>query len=101
MAGVISDSRQVTTGAQAMRRLDCDRDKVFEDICGTLFDSLTRSDQRRKGMQYLRGLLDADGRKSIRNIATRLGGPAFEQSLHHFVVSSTWDWRPMREALAR
>jgi hypothetical protein len=78
-----------------------DRDPLFTDMCGTLFSSLARSDQRRKGAQYLRGLLDVNGRKSIRNIATRLGGPAFEQSLHHFVVSSTWDWRPMREALAR
>jgi syndecan 1 len=50
-------------------------------------------------MEYLRGLLITPGRKSIRNIAAVGGGTATEQSLHHFVSDSTWDWAPVRRAL--
>ncbi|MCB5166025.1 transposase [Streptomyces bambusae] len=71
-----------------------------EDLYDVLFASLARRDQRLKGEQYLRGLLVAEGRKSIRNIAAHLGEAAMEQSLHHFVSSSTWDWMPVRAALA-
>ncbi|MFI1797882.1 IS701 family transposase [Streptomyces sp. NPDC020379] len=67
----------------------------------SLFSTLRRSDQRKKADLYLSGLLGAEGRKSIRNIATVHGGPAAEQSLHHFICSSTWDWAPMRAELAR
>jgi hypothetical protein len=76
-------------------------DDIVREVCSRLFASLPRSDQRRKGEQYLRGLLSAEGRKSIRNIAAGLGGRAAEQSLHHFISSSTWDWMPVREELAR
>ncbi|MFE0176861.1 transposase [Streptomyces sp. NPDC059002] len=38
----------------------------------------------------------------MRNIATAcFGGDATDQSLHHFIGSSHWDWRPVRAALAR
>lgn len=74
---------------------------LLRELCPQLFTSLARSDQRRKGELYLRGLLSARGRKSVRNIASVLGGPATEQSLHHFVSGSTWDWVPVRQALAR
>jgi SRSO17 transposase len=76
-------------------------DPLLRELCPQLFSSLSRSDQRRKGELYLRGLLSADGRKSVRNIASVLGGRATEQSLHHFVSGSTWDWVPVRRALAR
>ncbi|MGW0467718.1 IS701 family transposase [Streptomyces sp. NPDC003027] len=75
-------------------------DDVYDELCATLFSGFPRRDQRLKAEQYLRGLLTAQGRKSIRNIAAQIGGPAAEQSLHHFISSSTWDWRPMRSALA-
>lgn len=75
-------------------------DAVLSELCSVVFSSLRRSDQRRKGMEYVRGLLSAHGRKSIRNIASVVGGPAAQQSLHHFVASSTWDWEPVRQALA-
>ncbi|MFJ7267025.1 IS701 family transposase [Streptomyces sp. NPDC099050] len=75
-------------------------DLVVGELCAELFASLPRSDQRRKGELYLRGLLQAEGRKSIRNIAAYVGDRAAEQSLHHFVVSSTWDWGRVRAALA-
>ncbi|MGD3108953.1 IS701 family transposase [Streptomyces sp. YGL11-2] len=70
------------------------------DLRAALFSVLRRSDQRTKADQYLSGLLTAQGRKSIRNIATLQGGTAAEQSLHHFISRSTWDWQPMRAALA-
>lgn len=71
------------------------------ELRASLFSTLRRSDQRTKADLYLSGLLAAEGRKSIRNIATVHGGPAAEQSLHHFICSSTWDWKPMRAQLAR
>lgn len=70
-------------------------------ICAAMFQSLPRSDQRRKGAEYVYGLLAADGRKSIRNMAALFGGRAAEQRLHHFVCSSTWDWVPVRHALSQ
>jgi hypothetical protein len=76
------------------------QDVVTQELAGVLFASFARRDQRLKGAQYLRGLLDARGRKSIRNIAAQVGGAGAEQSLHHFISSSTWDWMPVREALA-
>ncbi len=80
---------------------DLSQDALLTGICSTVLSSLPRSDQRRKGLQYVRGLLGAEGRKSIRNIATVVGGQAAEQSLHHFIASSTWDWAPVRRALAQ
>jgi hypothetical protein len=76
-------------------------EQVCADLCAVLFRSLPRSDQRRRGAEYMRGLLAAPGRKSIRKIAASVGGPATEQNLHHFIVSSTWDWAPVRQALTR
>ncbi|UQW99972.1 transposase [Streptomyces sp. RerS4] len=87
-------------GPQAARRSD-GRDAVVFELCSGLFASMPRTDQRVKAIHYVRGLLGAEGRKSIRNIATLLGGDAAEQSLHHFISSSTWDWTPVRRALAQ
>lgn len=75
-------------------------DGLLSALGTELFASMPRRDQRTKGMAYLQGLLEAEGRKSIRNIAALFGGDATEQSLHHFIVSSTWDWTPVRRALA-
>lgn len=74
---------------------------VLADLCSIFFASLPRSDQRRRGQEYIHGLLNAQGRKSIRNIATVRGGPGTEQRLHHFVSNSPWDWRPVRRSVAR
>jgi SRSO17 transposase len=73
---------------------------LADELCSVLVSPLRRSDQRRKGASYVDGLLRARGRKSIRNIASAVGGPADEQSLHHFIASSPWDWAPVRRALA-
>ncbi|MGW3205204.1 IS701 family transposase [Streptomyces sp. NPDC001135] len=84
---------------EAMRRVALDRS--VDELSPIVFASLPRADQRRKGMMYLRGLLGATGRKSIRNIAAFLGDQVNDQSLHHFINDSTWEWAPMREALGR
>lgn len=52
-------------------------------------------------MHYVRGLLKAQGRKSIRNLAALFGDEVSEQNLHHFISGSTWDWVPIRRALAQ
>ncbi|MFE9630096.1 IS701 family transposase [Streptomyces sp. NPDC006463] len=75
--------------------------KAAEDLCGAVLTSLRRRDQREKGLQYVQGLLATPGRKSIRNIAQQIGGAATDQSLHHFIAGSTWDWRPIRTALSQ
>ncbi|MCP3822824.1 transposase [Streptomyces sp. A3M-1-3] len=76
-------------------------DEVVDDLCASVFTSLRRRDQREKGKQYVRGLLATRGRKSIRNIAAQIGSPAADQSLHHFIANSTWDWKPIRASLAQ
>jgi len=76
-----------------------DEDSVAA-LCHLVLSSLPRSDQRRRGELYVRGLLQAEGRKSMRNLAGLAGGPAMEQSLHHFISKSTWEWEPVRRALA-
>ena len=48
------------------------QDVVFEQLASTLFQSLPRRDQRRKGAEYLAGLLRTSGRKSVRNIAATI-----------------------------
>ncbi|MEU0247284.1 transposase [Streptomyces sp. NPDC006235] len=78
----------------------CEVTHPGDEFSAALFASLRRSDQRLRARHYLTGLLAAQGRKSIRNIAASVGGAAAEQSLHHFISSSTWDWSPIREALA-
>ncbi|WP_433271457.1 IS701 family transposase [Actinosynnema sp. CS-041913] len=79
---------------------DFSRELVVAELSSALFASFTREDQRRKGVEYLTGLLRAAGRKSIRNIAQAVGGQATEQYLHHFISDSTWAWAPVRRALA-
>ncbi|MBT2368691.1 transposase [Streptomyces sp. ISL-10] len=77
-----------------------EREFMLRDMCNVLFASLPRKDQRQKAELYLRGLLATKGRKSIRNVAACLGDPALQQTLHHFICESTWDWHGVREALA-
>ncbi|MER8000390.1 transposase [Streptomyces sp. NPDC095613] len=73
---------------------------VATELQAILLRSFHRKDQRTKAERYLFGLLTAHGRKSVRNIAAQVGRNVTEQSLHHFISSSTWDWRPLRSALA-
>ncbi|MDX3716371.1 transposase [Streptomyces europaeiscabiei] len=70
------------------------------DLSHRVLWSMPRRDQRRSGELYVRGLLRATGRKTIRNIASHTGVPADIQRLHHLVSASTWRWSPVRGALA-
>ncbi|WP_216916488.1 IS701 family transposase [Nocardia noduli] len=65
-----------------------------------IFSALLRRDQRERAREYIKGLQRTPGRKSIRNIAQHSGDSSAEQNLHHFVNGSTWDWQPVRRALA-
>ncbi|MEU1779238.1 MULTISPECIES: transposase [Streptomyces] len=76
-------------------------EQVLAELRTTLFASLQRSDQRLRAEQYVRGLLAAEGRKTLRNIAAQIGGATARQSVHHFISDSSWEWRPVRQALAR
>ena len=60
---------------------------------------LPRSDQRRWGETYLRGLMLDGRRKSIEPMAARLAD-GDEQALQQFVNQSPWEWEPVRERLA-
>ncbi|MEU2737318.1 transposase [Streptomyces sp. NPDC007095] len=64
-----------------------------------LLSSIPRSDQRRWGEMYVRGLLLAEGRKTMRGIAAVVGSAAM-QSLQQFISTSPWDWKPVRQSLA-
>ncbi|MEE1929376.1 transposase [Streptomyces sp. TRM 70351] len=74
---------------------------VVGDLCTDLFASLLRRDQRLKAEAYVRALLAARGRKTLRNIAGQMGGESAQQSVHHFISSSSWDWSAVRRALTR
>lgn len=75
--------------------------ELSAELSAQLFGSLQRSGQRLKAQQYVRGLLALPGRKTLRNIAAQLDGSGAQQSVHHFISASPWDWMPVRRALAR
>ena len=64
-----------------------------------MFGSLARSDQRRWGEVYLRGLMLDGRRKSIEPMAARLSD-GDEQCLQQFLNQSPWTWEPVRKQLA-
>ncbi|MEU9026355.1 transposase [Streptomyces sp. NPDC048383] len=105
-AGTSTTTGTRTTGAGTSTGpalIPARRDPVHEaaeDLCSVVLASLRRKDQREKGRQYVRGLLALRGRKSMRGIAGQVGGPAAEQSMHHFISGSTWDWEPLRASLS-
>ena len=72
----------------------------LEAFADDLLESLPRADQRARGGCYLRGLMLDGRRKSVEQMAARLGGEVHYQALHHFVAVSPWDWRPVRRRLA-
>jgi SRSO17 transposase len=70
----------------------------LEAFAAEMFAPLTRSDQRAKGVTYLRGLLLDGRRKSMQPMAARLG--VDHQGLQQFVTTSTWDAGAVRARLA-
>ncbi|MFD9635317.1 IS701 family transposase [Streptomyces violascens] len=72
----------------------------FTGYCQDLFVALTRSDQRRWGEVYLRGLLDVPGRKTPTRISEHVLGHRAVQQLQQFVHQSPWDSGPVRRRIA-
>jgi SRSO17 transposase len=70
----------------------------LEMFASEVFTPLARSDQRAKGISYLRGLLLDGRRKSMQPMAERLG--VDHQGLQQFLTSSTWDFTAVRRRLA-
>jgi len=71
----------------------------LEEFAAEVFAPLVRSDQRGKGVTYLRGLLLDGRRKSMQPMAERLR--VDHQGLQQFVSSSTWPVAEVRKRLAR
>jgi hypothetical protein len=72
----------------------------LSEFCHNLFFSFARSDQRRWGELYVRGLLTVPGRKTVKKISDLVAGGGVEQCLQQFVNQSTWDWGVVRRDLA-
>jgi len=70
-------------------------------FCELAFTSFSRSDQRRWGETYVKGLLTVPGRKTIQKISELVGCPSADQSLQQFVNQSPWDWGPVRFMVAQ
>ncbi|WP_327392130.1 transposase [Streptomyces sp. NBC_01186] len=67
-----------------------------------VFSALPRCDQRRWAGAYLHGLLTVRGRKSLRNLAGSVSASSTaSQCLQQFISASTWEWAPLRLAVAR
>ncbi|MEU0666359.1 transposase [Streptomyces lavendulocolor] len=73
---------------------------IFAEFLTRTLASIPRSDQRRWGELYVRGLLSVDGKKTMRALATHAGG-GVEQSLYQFITKSPWDCVPVRREMAR
>jgi SRSO17 transposase len=72
----------------------------LEVFAEEMFESMARSDQRRWGGVYLRGLMLDGHRKSIEPMAARLED-GDEQCLQQFVNQSPWASEPVRQRLAQ
>jgi SRSO17 transposase len=69
------------------------------DFCNEMLLDLPRSDQRRWGEIYLKGLVSLHGRKSVRRISEEIAGGGADQGIQQFVNQSPWDWVPVRRNL--
>ncbi|MEU3252076.1 transposase [Streptomyces sp. NPDC006997] len=72
----------------------------FSAYCQDLFGTLARSDQRRWGEVYVRGLLDVPGRKTPARISEQVLGRRAVQQIQQFVNQSPWPSGPVRRRLA-
>ncbi len=62
--------------------------------------ALGRSERRRWGDVYVRGLLTASGRKATASMATRVTDGNV-QAMQQFIGQSPWPWEPLRKGLAQ
>lgn len=79
--------------------LEACRVRLEEHLAATLYPSCERSQQRKWGGVYARGLLLEGGRKSAGAMAERLPD-GNEQALQQFISQSTWEFRSVRQRLA-
>ncbi|MDI3422105.1 IS701 family transposase [Streptomyces luteolus] len=63
--------------------------------------TLRHRSQRNYAIEYLHGLLTAEGRKTISKIAAGTDRKGSAQALHHFISDSPWDWNLVRRSVAR
>lgn len=75
------------------------RERLEEHLASVLYPACERSQQRKWGGVYARGLLLDGERKSAGAMAERLPD-GNEQSLQQFISQSTWDFRSVRQRLA-
>ena len=73
---------------------------ILSEVLPGALESIPRSDQRRRGELYVRGLLTVAGKKTMRALANGAGN-SVEQSLYQFITKSTWRNGPVRRAMAR
>ncbi|MFE9454275.1 IS701 family transposase [Streptomyces sp. NPDC006739] len=96
----VFDGEGRTVSAETRQTLPDDiSPNEFTEVLSTL-SSIPRSDQRRWGELYVRGLLAVRGKKTMRALANGAGSAA-EQSLYQFISKSPWDVDPVRGDLAR
>jgi radical SAM protein with 4Fe4S-binding SPASM domain len=76
--------------------LEACRERLEEYLAAVLYPAFGRSQQRKWGSVYARGLLLEDGRKSAGAMAERLPD-GNEQSLQQFISQSTWYFREVRQ----
>lgn len=79
--------------------LEACRERLEEHLATVLYPACERSQQRKWGSVYARGLLLDGERKSAGAMAVRLPD-GNEQSLQQFISQSTWDFRAVRQQLA-
>jgi SRSO17 transposase len=72
----------------------------LSNFCRDMFLNLSRSDQKRWGEIYVRGLISVPGRKSIRGISHHVMGAPADQGIQQFVNQSPWESEPVRHNLA-
>jgi hypothetical protein len=96
----VTNGRETAVTAFVEAPPAADRDIDIPEHCHPHLSSLARSDQRRWGEAYVRGLVSVPGRKSIRRIADEVLGWRADQCLQQFVNQSTWNWEPVRASLA-
>lgn len=88
-------ARETTLGAAPEVR------ERLEAFVGDVARGLGRSERRRNAALYVRGMLEAGGRKSLEPVVARLGGGPLEyDSLQQFVADSPWDPALLLRAVA-
>lgn len=82
-----------------MEKTSAQRERLKGFLDETLV-RLGRSERRRWGDVYVRGLLTASGRKATASMASRVSDGNV-QAMQQFIGQSPWPWEPLRKGLAQ